>query len=295
MEILEHVSNVQSALQEDTSSAMRLMAEGILDFLDEDVLIEAMYNPQLAEMFDLATGIHEAHLPKALRKDRRKMDRMKATLAPHYSGVPERVAAWGHEAHAEGLRAFGMDRSAKASPKLKVRAHHDANQAHRLAAHHLGQAGHKKAAELHMRAADYHSKRKAALVQQHGVSAEESKNERIENEIRKAATGKVGIPTLGRKPRSTAENIESWLGDIDEAEGYHPDAKKATQVAFGATAHASKENATSDQHITAHNLHKIASGVAKAHGHVDIAKKHADKADWHKDQAAKVRASSSAA
>lgn len=122
-----------------------------------------------------ATQIHALYekfdksIPKTVRKDQRKSAHIAHATAPMYHGVPDDVAKWGHEAHGEGLRAYGMEKSAKAKPHMKVQAHHEAEQAHLLAAHHLLNAGHSEAASLHQRAANYHRERKHLLQREHGA------------------------------------------------------------------------------------------------------------------------------
>jgi hypothetical protein len=278
MEILDHVREVRALMHEDIEAAMRLWASDLSEFLDEEALGEAAFNPFLADMFLLSEDVER--VPKSVRKDRRKIDKLKSMTAHIYAGAPERAARLGHEAHSEGLRAVGMERSAKASPAMKVNAHHEAQQAHMLARNHLGKAGHTQAAELHQRAANFHKERQAMLAAQHGLSVEE-KDARIQG--KKKPDYSMGFP----QEEST---IENWISDLDEGE-YDDDVKRASKMAAGASEVAKQPHANMSHHETAARLHFIAHGVALAHGHVDLAKKHKEMVVKHRDWAAKAKAS----
>ncbi len=303
MEILDHVSAVRSLMQESVPSAMRMMADTpLVEFFNEEVLIEAYFDPLLASMFSLASLDEDAgNLPKAVRKDRRKMQHLQTMTAHIYSGVPQHVARWGHEAHAEGLRAFGMERSSKATPQRKMQAHHDASQAHMLASHHMSRAGHKTAAELHQRAAEYHRSRKAGLSQQHGIAATESKNRGSRfmemARLRRAKKKSEHAASSDRQPDYSVqfpkafESIQNWAADLDEA-GYSDDVKRASKIAADATGKTKERGATGDHHDAAARLHFIAHGVAKAHGHHELAAKHMDFVSKHRSASQQARAAS---
>ncbi len=112
------------------------------------------------DMYEDIESFYEAHLPKSARKSARKMDALRAATAEHYKGIDPGIVKWGHDAHAEGVRAFGIDRDPKTHPSMKIDAHNTAYQSHMLAAQQLSQAGHQNTASLHQRAANYHMIRK---------------------------------------------------------------------------------------------------------------------------------------
>lgn len=415
--IRERLVEVHDLVAHDVCAAMARMGESIAEFFELEALTEALLDPSLAFMFSLAGLFEDATPSKSARKDQRKADRIRSVTAHVYAGVPHKIARWGHEAHGEGLRAFGIDRSAKTSPDMKMKAHHDAYQAHVVAAHHLGRAGHKQAAELHQRAAAYHRDRRSSLTKQHSLPSMEAADRPYQShdkrrdpeyhvlhqvtkggttnwdarvvkarsqraarrlggkQLRKAGyktrntpdtvqsrpwvkryavsggkanadftshklakafakkhSGKIepyhtsesvdlkDVPSrmhvaawrLGklrkklrtkseakeprtkRRPDSSVafpkeEQIHNWLTDLDEG-GYSDDVKRASKLAADATATSQQPHANSDHHDTAARLHFIAHGIAKAHGHEDLAKKHAEFVGKHKKAAAQAKA-----
>lgn len=363
MEIRSRLARVCVALQEDTPSAMAQMAESVLDCLDETLLAEAAQDARVAGLIALAEGSRQ--LSKAVRKDQRKMDLIRAHLAPHYAGVSDAAAAWAHEAHAEGLRAMGMERSKTASLKKKIDAHSHAQLAHEKAASVMQQHKRKDLSDLHMRAAGLHADRKAKLMQHHELpvhedlqveaaevarelaealsrmawdaawdraamggddlharskdafyasqSAKSPKGHREAAQAHKQAAAlayKTGDRDLGDKhtraaaahtravrymmqphvtpPIPREESIENWIVDLDE-DKYHPDAKTASMLAAQATKTSQEPHATGDSHERAARLHFIAQGVALAHGHHDLAAKHAEFVQKHRDTAKKMK------
>ncbi len=304
MEILDHIRRVHSLAREDVQSALTLLAEtDLTEFLSDQALVDSFYDPILADMFSLSED-GDPHLPKSVRKERRKMDRLKTMTAHLYAGVPKRAASWGHEAHAEGLRAFGMERSAKASPEMKMKAHHEAHQAHMLAAHHLSKAGHKDAAALHQRAANFHHTRKARIASQHELQATEARNDRLREMARLASrreqAGMDQEPDKriqGKKKPDYSmgfpkeEQIQNWIADLDEAE-YPDEVKRASKLAANATAVSKEPHANATHHETAARMHFIAKGVALAHKHNELAAKHDEFVKRHRAEAAKIKAAS---
>jgi hypothetical protein len=306
--IRDHLADVHDLAAHDVSAAMSRMAESVVEFLETDALTEALLDPSLAFMFSLAGLFEDATLSKSARKDQRKADHIRSVTAHVYAGVPHKIARWGHEAHGEGLRAFGIDRSTKTSPEMKMKAHHDAYQAHTVAAHHLGRAGHKQAAELHQRAAAYHRDRRSALTKTHSLPSMEAAPDlrdvpskmhvaawrlgKLRKKLRTKSEAKE--PRTKRRPDSSVafpkeEQIQNWIADLDEG-GYSDDVKRASKLAADATATSQKPHANSDHHDTAARLHFIAHGVAKAHGHEDLAKKHLQLVQHHKKAAAQAKA-----
>ena len=276
---------------------MALLARtDLTEFLSEEALVEAAFDPLLADMFSLSEdGEPQPHPAKAVRKDQRKMDRLKTMTAHIYAGVPSRVAAWGHEAHAEGLRAFGMERSDKASPRMKMKAHHEAHQAHQLAANKLRNAGHEEAASLHQRAANFHRDRKDALGQQHDIHVEAR---RVHGEAKGQDDPLPGPPKKStKKPDNSMgfpkeESIQNWIAELDEEGKYNDEVKRASKLAANASAVTQEKHAGASHHETAARMHFIAKGVALAHGHKDLAAKHDEFVNKHRIAAKQALAAS---
>jgi hypothetical protein len=325
MELAEHLAEIAARLQAgDYAIAFKRMAESVAPYLSDEALFEAIYNEHLAEMFAL---VEDGNPSKSVRKDQRKMDRIMTMTQHLYHNVPKKIAKWGHEAHAEGLRAFGMDRSKHAPAKMKLAAHHAASQAHQIAAQHLANAGHKDSADLHMRAANYHKKRHAEISSEHGAdempaesnsremnmrdwrhrsaAVQEAKKDKQdgddddegddENDGDEEGEQDVALNPLKQPDSAVAfpkdEAIQNWVTDLDEGE-YHDDVKQASMLAANATKQAKMPNATVDHHETAARLHFIAHGVAKAHGHEELATKHMDMMNKHREAAKQARLAS---
>lgn len=139
MEILERISQVHATMQEDTASAMSLMAESVLDYLDEGALIESMRDLRLQKVLVLAEDGNSAE-----------------SIAPHSA-----------EAWKETERATKLHKSPKASNAKKVAAHDDAEAAHMYAAMRHDVAKNREAAETHYSQADHHAKEREKLGVKH--------------------------------------------------------------------------------------------------------------------------------
>jgi hypothetical protein len=221
---------------------------------------------------------------RSVRKDQRKMDAIKTSVTPLYTGVPDKVAKWGHEAHAEGLRAHGMERDPKAPIAMKLKAHHEAQQAHSLAANKLSQAGHDQPAMLHKQAASYHGSRKSALSSKDpgALTAEDMPDVRSIPAQMHVAAWRLKNITKKKKatPAPTLPKME-WMDRIDEGE-YSDAVKNASKMAANASKAAKEPNATPEHHDTAARMHFVAHGIAQSHGHADLAAKHMDFVQKHR-------------
>jgi len=144
MEILERISQVHVAMQEDTASAMSLMAESVLDYLDEGTLIESMRDLRLQKVLVLAEDGNSAE-----------------SIAPHSA-----------EAWKETERATKLHKRPKASNATKVAAHDDAEAAHMYAAMRHDVAKNREAAETHYSQADHHAKEREKLGVKHDYPEE---------------------------------------------------------------------------------------------------------------------------
>lgn len=67
--------------------------------------------------------------------------------------------------------------------------------------------------------------------------------------------------------------LDESFSEIVEDDRYHPEVKQASMLAANASRKA-KESGDPEHHHHAGTLHKIAAGVARAHGYRDLADKH---------------------
>lgn len=276
MKLSAYLANVIEVLREDTSTAFSLMA---------------------ADIEDLHRELSEG-MSKEYNKDLRKRAQQDQALAPHYRGVSPKLAAWGKEAHAYGMHAHGMETAGKA-PKAKILAAHvEAGKAHQFASAKLSGAGHSEPAQMHKQAAQYHRRRVDALGGMDEGIADDLKTANIHAHMAQWRAGqlkkKLANKAASTKPRLTYSAVvpKAKLGESIEdyiLESYPEAVKQASMLAGKATKTAQADNASPDQHDTASRLHLIAHGVAKAHGHEDLAKKHMDFHVRHKASAKAVK------
>lgn len=241
---------------------------------DVGALMESNCRGAMAAM--ARTGLYEQEVqpPRSVRKDQRKAAMMRTHLAGHYAGVPEKTAQWGHEAHAEGLRAFGIDRSTKTSKEMKVNAHDQARQAHLLAARHMDKGGHEKAATLHKQAAQYHGSRVQALTHTEDV-ASDARDARAHAHMAAWRAGKLKKKLAAPKP-------------VQVSERYHDDVREASAAADSASETADSDRGSADSHHAAARMHFIAHGMAKAHGNHLLAERHLARVHDHRQKAATI-------
>jgi hypothetical protein len=123
------------------------------------------------------------------------------------------------------------------------------------------------------------------------------RNEQDLAEKSKKRRRKAEATAAGKKPDYSVqfpkafEQIHNWIADLDEA-GYSDDVKRASKLAADATARSKEPNATGEHHATAARLHFIAHGVAKAHGHHELAQKHMDLVNKHREAHKQAQAAS---
>jgi len=107
--------------------------------------------------------------------------------------------------------------------------------------------------------------------------------QKLKMKLAKRPTTLKSTPTLaGSNPRPA---IPEWA-ELEEAGKYAPEVKRASTLAAAASGIA-KDTGSAEQHGVASRLHFIAHGVAKAHGHEDLAAKHFL---FHKEHAASAQA-----
>lgn len=279
---------------------------------DVGALMESNCRGAMAAM--ARTGLYEQQVqpPRSVRKDQRKAAMMRTHLAGHYAGVPEKTAQWGHEAHAEGLRAFGIDRSTKTSKEMKVNAHDQARQAHLLAARHMEKGGHEKAATLHKQAAQYHGSRVQALTHTEDVASDAPAGARgrcgsvCKSFVRGARRSKpyrshclgpvwhpgmVGAGKCAKEPAPKADKLKEMLAapkSVPVSERYHDDVREASAAADSASETADSDRGSVDSHHAAARMHFIAHGVAKAHGNHLLAERHLARVHDHRQKAAMI-------
>jgi hypothetical protein len=307
MELLAHLSEVERRLVEGFSAAARLMSADLHGFLSSEQLAESNQDFINHSMWLLSCGLVEG---SGYNKDRGKVHKIAQQTAHIYAGVPREVAKWGHEAHGFGAHAFGMDRAGKAPSDKVMQAHQHAASAHANAEQRLRAGGFDSAADLHKHAQSYHQRRIYALQEpkKKAEAVEDPRAElhqatihahmaqwraqKLKNKLGKMPKQPAAIQSthmIGgvRSAPGTSEAVErlrfqaQWSG-LDEAGKYEDEVKRASKIAASASAIA-KDNGTPEQHGTASRLHFIAHGVAKAHGHNDLAQKHLE---FHKQHSA---------
>lgn len=280
METRRYLTNVWEALQEDFRSAVSILAE--------------------ADVADFADEIAEGYA-KEYNKDLKRRAAQDRSLAPHYKGVPDSIAKWGKEAHAYGLHAHGMEKGGKAPRHKMVAAHAEAGKAHHFAHVKLDNAGHKDQADMHKRAAKYHRQKVSVLggddidegasddlraANTHAHMAQWRASQLKKKLAVKASSSKPQLKyaAVVKKPTPIGEGIADFffLG-----EGYEDAVKQASINAARRT----KTAQSADDHKQAATLHGIAADIAKAHGHDDLAGKHAAHKQKHLDSFSSLKKS----